>query len=176
MTQLIPSNRLSPDDRNDSARTKTLTDHESVLGKFSHPISSDGSLPFAHYFHSTSMKKLRGGHIIVAVVPAQHKSKATVVTFKKVRRKGRRSIYKIENGSSADRDITPPTPAPPSPQPRDLVLDESFISLYQDDEPQDSGEALGQDNDVKLPRQATVSKCFFFFFLHVPLSHSYCLV
>lgn len=110
------------------------------------------------------MRKLKGGHIIVTAVPKPRKSGATVVTFQKVIRAGRKPTYKMKEASVPDCDIAPPTPAPPSPQPGDMLIDDSFISLYQDD-PLDCGQDQGQEDDVRLPRRTTVSQSVFLFCL-----------
>lgn len=104
------------------------------------------------------MKKLRGGHIILAAVPTiQKKSRATVITFKKVTRTGRKPTFKIQKHSASDQDITPTLT---DSQPPNVLLDEDFFNLYQDeiqDSRQDCIQALWEEEDVNLPRRATVS-------------------
>lgn len=121
------------------------------------------------------MRRLRRGHIILAQVPSLQKSRPTVITFKKVTRAGRNPTYKRQIKPVSDDDTTP---APPSPRPTDMLLDDDLARLYQDD-PQDpgqafnglqgSGEALWEDDDVRLPRRATVSKasCWFSMLLNL---------
>lgn len=111
------------------------------------------------------MKKLRGGHIVVAVVRREQKSRPSVVTFKKVPRTGRKPNYKIQKEPTTESNTPPPTQASPSHRSEDFLFDDSFISGY-DDKLEESEEVIGgEDGDVRLPRRATVRDpaCFLSF-------------
>lgn len=100
-------------------------------------------------------KRLRGGHIIVAA----EQSRPSTITFKKVTRVGRKAIYKKTVLSNPD--VSRSDPAPPSPEPRHLLPDDTFVGAYSD-HAQDSAEAEWEDEeDFRLPRRRTVRKCFF---------------
>lgn len=111
--------------------------------------------------HLGSMKKLRGGHIVVAVVGSHQKSRRPpIVTFKKLTRAGRKPTYKLQKSSASDRDTTPSTAAAPNLHPSDMLLDKNLMGIYLND-PQDSGEAGWEDDDVSLPRRAMARKSTF---------------
>ncbi|KAF7984920.1 hypothetical protein HWV62_9821 [Athelia sp. TMB] len=106
------------------------------------------------------MKKLRGGHVVLAVVSHDRGPKITQVEFKKKTRKGRRPTYKMANVSSTRRDSTPPTPTPSVPPEEAPIADDALLDFYvgeTPDETQEDGEAEAYDPDVPLPRRATTA-------------------
>lgn len=98
----------------------------------------------------------------MAVVRKDLNARPSVVTFKKMARKGRKAIYKLQKESTSKSDTPPPSEAPPRHKPEEYLPDVSFMGVAEE-VPVDSDVVMGGDDDadVRLPRRATVRTSYF---------------
>lgn len=125
-----------------------LSWHQLILHQLSVPITERLFVLFFAAF----MKKLRGGHIVIATTSSINKSKPLAVVFKRVVRPGRKPTY-IKKAES-------PSPDPPT-TPRRVFVPSVVVEPDEPDEPHISGDVGWEDEDVRLPRRATVSASIF---------------